>query len=41
MVKPQFICLDSGCVWGRELTAIQLDSKLNTIKVSHNTKNLI
>jgi len=41
MIKPQFVCLDTGCVWGRELTAIELDSKLNTIKVSQNKKNLI
>ena len=35
MKKQQFICLDSGCVWGRSLTAINLDSKFKVTKVTH------
>jgi bis(5'-nucleosyl)-tetraphosphatase (symmetrical) len=35
MVKPKFICLDTGYVWGRELTAINLDEKSQLIKISH------
>ena len=26
-ITPQFIGLDSGCVWGRELTALRLDDR--------------
>ena len=35
MIKHQFICLDSGCVWGGNLTAINLDSKFKLTKVSY------
>ena len=35
MIKPYFVCLDSGCVWGRNLTAINLDSKFKTTNISH------
>ena len=35
MVKPKFICLDTGYVWGRDLTAINLDEKSQLIKISH------
>ena len=35
MIKQQFICLDSGCVWGKSLTAINLDSKYKVTKISH------
>ena len=35
MIKSQFICLDSGCVWGRNLTAINLDSSFKATKISH------
>ena len=41
MIKPQFICLDSGCVWGRNLTAINLDSRFKVTKISHLLKNPI
>lgn len=26
MLKPQLIAIDTGCVWGRQLTAVQLDT---------------
>ena len=41
MIKKQFICLDSGCVWGGDLTAIELNSKLTQTKVSHRPENFI
>ena len=41
MIKKQFICIDSGCVWGGDLTAIELNSKLTQTKVSHRSENLI
>jgi hypothetical protein len=25
MVRPDLVALDTGCVWGRQLTAIRLD----------------
>lgn len=41
MVKPKFICLDTGYVWGRDLTAINLDKKSELIKISHKEKNCL
>jgi bis(5'-nucleosyl)-tetraphosphatase (symmetrical) len=29
--KPKLICLDSGCLWGRQLTAVRLDTKKDRI----------
>lgn len=28
VVLPDYICLDTGCVWGRQLTAVRLDKRL-------------
>lgn len=28
VVLPELVCLDSGCVWGRQLTALRLDTKV-------------
>lgn len=28
IVLPDLVCLDSGCVWGRQLTAVQLDTSV-------------
>lgn len=41
MIKKQFICLDSGCAWGGDLTAIELNSKLTQTKVSYRSENPI
>ncbi|MCH9694332.1 MAG: symmetrical bis(5'-nucleosyl)-tetraphosphatase [Gammaproteobacteria bacterium] len=27
VILPELICLDTGCVWGRQLTAVRLDKK--------------
>ena len=31
IVLPDLISLDSGCVWGRQLTAVRLDKKIPRI----------
>ena len=41
MVRSKFICLDTGYVWGRELTAINLNKKSELIKISHKEKNCL
>ena len=28
VVLPDLVCLDSGCIWGRQLTALRLDSRV-------------
>jgi bis(5'-nucleosyl)-tetraphosphatase (symmetrical) len=33
VVRPDLICLDSGCVWGRSLSAVKLTGKARTIQV--------
>jgi len=33
IVKPQLIALDTGCVWGRQLTAVRLNKKPKVIAV--------
>lgn len=31
--EPDVVCLDSGCVWGRAMTALRLDREENPVKV--------
>lgn len=33
MIEPQLIGIDTGCVWGRQLTAVRLDSELQITQV--------
>jgi len=33
LVKPELICVDSGCVWGRSLTAVKLTKKARITQV--------
>ena len=41
MKKSKYIALDSGCVWGRKLTAVRVDKqKLKTINIKCMKKNL-
>jgi len=34
MTRPNLLMIDTGCVWGRELTAARLDGPLQTISVA-------
>jgi len=27
IINPDLICVDTGCVWGRQLTAVQLGKR--------------
>ncbi len=33
LMRPNLLMIDTGCVWGRELTAVRLDGPLRTISV--------
>ncbi|MFQ5634859.1 MAG: diadenosine tetraphosphatase, partial [Gammaproteobacteria bacterium] len=33
VTRPNLLMIDTGCVWGRELTAARLDGPLRTISV--------
>ncbi len=33
VVEPQLICVDSGCIWGRALTAVKLTKKARVTQV--------
>ena len=35
VVLPELVCLDTGCVWGRQLTAIRLDKRMPRIFQVH------
>ena len=37
MLRPNLLMIDTGCVWGRELTAVRLDGPLQTTSVSART----
>ena len=28
VVLPDYVCLDTGCIWGRQLTAVRLDKRI-------------
>jgi bis(5'-nucleosyl)-tetraphosphatase (symmetrical) len=34
LIRPDIIALDTGCVWGRELTAVKLTRKPKVTKVN-------
>ena len=33
IIRPDLICVDTGCVWGRQLTAVQLSNRPNVTQV--------
>ena len=35
IVLPELVCLDTGCVWGRQLTAVRLDKRIPRICQVH------
>ena len=35
VVLPELVCLDTGCVWGRQLTAVRLDKRVPRICQVH------
>ncbi len=35
VVLPELVCLDTGCVWGRQLTAVRLDTHVARIHQVH------
>ena len=28
VILPDYICVDTGCIWGRQLTAVRLDKRV-------------
>jgi len=34
IVRPDLICVDTGCVWGRDMTAVRLDGEPATVAIN-------
>lgn len=39
LLRPNLLMIDTGCVWGRELTAVRLDGPLRTVSVAGSAPN--
>ena len=35
VVLPELVCVDTGCVWGRQLTAVRLDKRMPRVFQVH------
>ncbi len=40
VVLPELVCVDSGCVWGRQLTAVRIDAQIPRVIQVHGQEDL-
>jgi bis(5'-nucleosyl)-tetraphosphatase (symmetrical) len=40
VVLPELLCLDTGCVWGRQLTAVRLDTEVPRVVQVHGQEQI-